>query len=92
MPLAMLNTADAQAAITRAALNASGELQIMLLESLAESATQHGNLLPGDLTDGVLALVESTTGETALAAAQAHGALTLPTQKAVQMILQGQRG
>src|SRR3712207_9269932 len=37
-----------------------------------------------EVTDGLLRLVQESTGETAIAAARAHGALTLPTANAVQ--------
>ena len=83
-----IDNPDAQAAIAAAAFNASGETQIAQLIDLAESANAHGNLLPADMTDQLLELVKSSTGDTANAAAQAHGALALPTSNAVELIVQ----
>lgn len=85
--LALIDSPRAQEALARVALETGGDLQIALLNSLGESATHHGNLLSEQLTDQLLQLVEKSDGDTALAAARAHGALTLPTQNAVQLIV-----
>lgn len=85
--LALIDDPQAQAALAQAALSASGQVQVALLGSLAESATYFGNHLDQQLTDRLLQLVQTSTDETAIAAARAHGALTLPTSNAVQMIL-----
>src|SRR5690606_15312730 len=84
--LALLDTAEAQEALAEAALGATGELQVALLNDLADSATHHGNQVSGDQLARLLELVQGSTGDTAIAAARAHGALTPPTQNAVQMI------
>ncbi|MFP4144388.1 MAG: HEAT repeat domain-containing protein [Phycisphaeraceae bacterium] len=86
--LALIDDSQAQRALAEAALAQSSDLQIQLLESLAESATYFGNLLPESRTQELLDLVQNAEGETAIAAAEAHGALTLPTANAVQMILE----
>ena len=85
--LALLDDPEAQASLADAALAASDQTQVSLLQSLAKSANDHGNLIPAQSSDRVLDLVKSSTGETANAAAQAHGALALPTRNAVDLIL-----
>lgn len=85
--LAMIDDATAQKALADAALAESGDLQIALLDSLAQSATAFGNKLDKSQTDELLQLVQQSSGDTALAAARAHGALALPTANAVQMIV-----
>ncbi len=85
--LSLINNADAQQAVAAAALTAGGDEQISLLDSLSESATYFGNLLKPAQLDQITELVESSTGDTALAAARAYGALGLPTSDAVKMIL-----
>jgi hypothetical protein len=85
--LAMINSARAQEAIARTALEIAGDLQVLLLNSLAESATHHGNLVSSQTSDRVLRLIQETDGDNALAAARAHGALSLPTQNAVRLIV-----
>ncbi len=90
--LAIFNDADAQAAIANAALAKSGPVQVSLLDSLAESARRFGNMLPPATTGKLTDLVRTATGDLALAASRAHGALTLPTQNAVKNILADERG
>ncbi|MEM9883761.1 MAG: HEAT repeat domain-containing protein [Planctomycetota bacterium] len=85
--LSKLDDPTAQAAVATAAINADGEVQVNHLVSLAESANAHGNLIPAAMSDDVLALVRTSEGPTAIAAAQAHGALALPTRNAVDLIL-----
>ena len=84
---ASMDERDAQEALARVALNGSGEVQVAHLRDLAESAARHGNLLSAQRGDELLALVKASDGELALAAAEAHGALTLPTEHAVELIL-----
>lgn len=84
---ASLDDRFAQEALARVALEGPGEVQVAHLRSLAASATRHGNLLPASRGDDLLALVSNSDGEVALAAAAAHGALTLPTEHAVTLIL-----
>jgi len=85
--LAVIDTAEAQQAIAQAALNGSGDLQLALLGSLADSATHHGNLLEARQAERAHEMVQANTGDLAIAAARAHGALSLPTERAVDMIL-----
>ncbi len=86
--LAVINHSDSQQSIAAAALAESGRLQLELLADLADSATYFGNMLEQRTTDQLLQLVESPDNELAVAAARAHGALTLPTSNAVQMIVE----
>ncbi|QDU71954.1 hypothetical protein [Mucisphaera calidilacus] len=82
-----LPSATAQIALADAALRASGEVQLSLLASLAESARYNGNKLDDRLIRGVRELVVSSEGALALEAARAHGALTLPTESGVEQVL-----
>lgn len=90
--LALIESSEAQRALARRAFAESGELQIVMLQRLGDSANHHGNLLAQRQSQELRALVESSTGETAIAAARAHGALALPTANAVNMILDGAQG
>ncbi len=84
--LALIDDADAQAALADSALSTDGELQLAMLDHLAETATYFGNMLEVGTTDRILDLVENSDGELAIAAARAHGALSLPTSNAVQLL------
>jgi len=88
--LAVIDEQSAQQAIAEAAFDPARPmaLRITLLESLSESARFHGNYLTQRQLDGLLNIVKTSRGDMAEAAAQAHGALTLPTSNAVQMIVQ----
>ncbi len=86
--LAMLDSADAQKAVATAALASSDpQVQVPMLKNLATSANTFGNRLEASHTDRLLELVKTGDGDTALAAAQAHGALQLPTSHAVELLL-----
>ncbi len=87
--LSLLDNQAAQQAIATAALDdtRSETLRIALLGSLAESATYYGNQMDVTQTDRLLALVKEATGPLAVAASRAHGAMTLPTSNAVQLIV-----
>jgi hypothetical protein len=86
--LAMLDSSDAQKAVATAALAANAPaIQVPMLENLATSANTFGNRLDKAQLDRVLELVKTSDGEVALAAAQAHGALQLPTGNAVELLL-----
>ncbi|MCE9590475.1 MAG: hypothetical protein K8S99_08130 [Planctomycetes bacterium] len=88
--LATVNSADGQIAVGDAALDAARpqELRIALLQSLAKSATLMGNHLNEVQLGKLLETIKTSQGELALAAAKAHGALTLPTANVVQLIEQ----
>ncbi|HCD31508.1 MAG TPA: hypothetical protein DER01_03815 [Phycisphaerales bacterium] len=86
--LALFGNLNAQQAICNAALDSkrSGKVQVSLINSLALSATHHGNLLTDVQIDKILKIVQTAKGEKAQAAARAHGALTLPASHVVEMI------
>lgn len=84
--LAELDDQAAQEALAEAALSQTGELQVALLNSLARSATLHGNLLGDRVYAQLLELMAGSQGDTAVAAARAAGALRPPTSFTVQAI------
>lgn len=84
--LALLGNEAAQQALVDAALNTSDQVQVSLLDSLAKSAQHHGNLATEAQTKALLQLVKDSTGDTAIAAAKAHGSLMLSTANAVSLI------
>jgi HEAT repeat protein len=84
--LALIDNGDAQRALAETALSTEGDLQLAMLASLADSATYFGNHLSTDQTDRILELVQASSGDLAIAAARAHGALSLPTANAVKLL------
>lgn len=86
--LSRIDDPTAQAAIAANAIGRTGEVQIAHLIDLAESANAHGNLISAQMSDDILMLVKTAEApELAVAAAQAYGALVLPTRHAVDLIL-----
>lgn len=86
--LERLDSATAQQGLAKAALARVGDVQVSQLNSLADSARSFGNKLERDTTDQLITLVNSASGETALAAARALGALTeRPTSDTSKFIL-----
>ena len=87
--LAMVATPDAQRIIADGALEVIRPIKtrVALLNSLSESAALHGNHLGQAQIEALLNLVKTSRGELAIAAAKAHGALSLPTSHVVEMLL-----
>ena len=86
--LAQIDSADAQQGLAAAGSSRVGDVQIAMLNALAESAKSYGNKLDRESTDALIALVKSSAGETALSAARALGALTeRPTSDTTGFIL-----
>ena len=85
--LAALPDPAAQQALGDAALAADVQQQIPLLDALAESATLHGNLLRPNTVADLGNLAASAEGETAIAAGTVYGALALPADVAVTVLL-----
>lgn len=86
--LELMDSATAQQGLADAALTRVGDVQVALLDALAESAKSFGNKLSRATIDKLIALVDSAKGETALAAARALGALTeRPTSDTTGFIL-----
>lgn len=88
--LAMLPGARAQEALAAGAMNVTrgNTVRVAILESLAASAKRHGARLSAEQTEKLLELVKTAKGPLADAAAQAHGALNLPTANAVRTIVE----
>jgi hypothetical protein len=86
--LALIDSPDTQNALAEAALSLEGDLQLSMLASLADSATYFGSHLDAGQTDRLLELVNTGSGDLAIAASRAHGALSLPTANAVKLLTQ----
>ncbi|MEM6551511.1 MAG: hypothetical protein AAF750_05225 [Planctomycetota bacterium] len=84
--LAHLDSDAAQQALLTSAANGFGDLQVALLNSLADSARNFGSRLTPAQAQSLTELVTTADGDTALAASRAHGALALPTSQSVQSI------
>lgn len=84
--LALLESATAQQALADASMKLTGDLQIAILNSLADSATNYGNLLKPEQSEALSKLVGESRGALGEAASRAHGALSLPTSQAVLLI------
>ncbi len=87
--LALLEGETAQRALAEAGLDAALDplLRTSLLQSLAENAKRYGALLSDHQGRKLLELVGQATGPLADAAAEAHGALDMPTDSGVQLIV-----
>jgi hypothetical protein len=85
--VALLASARAQCALADAALAATGDDQAALLRALAASARTGGNRLQPRHVDGLRSLIAASSGDTAVAAGQAWGALDLPAAESVGLIL-----
>lgn len=86
--LARIDSPTAQQGLAEAGLTRVGEVQVAVLNSLAESARNYGNQLDRATTDKLIDLVDSARGDAALAAARALGALTeRPTSDTTNFIL-----
>jgi hypothetical protein len=86
--LSLLNSNAAQQAIADMALD-SGQpegLRIRYLGDLAYSAKRFGRLLSDRQIDLLLNLVDQARGDLADAAAEAYGALDMPTAHGVELI------
>ncbi len=88
--LSLIDTPQAQRAIADTALDStrSVSLRVAMLESLSESARFFGNYLTDIQLAKLLDLVKTGRGDLVIAAAQAHGSLTLPTSNLVQLIVE----
>lgn len=86
--LAQIESEAAQQGLAAAGLSRVGDVQIAMLNALAESAKAYGSKIDRETTDALIALVKSSAGETALSAARALGALTeRPTSDTTGFIL-----
>ncbi|MHC5075993.1 MAG: HEAT repeat domain-containing protein [Planctomycetota bacterium] len=89
--LARFNNPDAQRTIAQMALSETNQLNIRIaaFQSLAVSAKIHANLLDDELINAIYALVSSEQIDPQLrsAAAQAFGALNLPSHQIKNLII-----
>lgn len=86
--LAQIDSASAQQGLASAGTSRVGDVQIAMLNALAESAKAYGSKLDREATDALINLVKTSAGETALSAARALGALTeRPTSDTTWFIL-----
>ena len=84
--LALIDSDRAQRVLFDAALAASDEEQIDLLDRVAESVKRFGDRTEPRHVEGLLNLITSSGGYTAEAAARVHGALVLPSGTAIELI------
>lgn len=85
--LSQIKGEDVQQALATAAMaTGDSELKISFLESLATNARLFGAHLTEQQYDQLIALVDSASGDVAVAAAEAYGALNLPTTRSAQSI------
>jgi hypothetical protein len=85
--VAMINSERAQRALIDAALAASGDEQVGLLQSVAQGARRFGPKATAAQSDAIRELVRSASGANADAASAAFGALGMPSSEAVKLIL-----
>jgi hypothetical protein len=84
--LALIDSRRAQRTLFDAALAASGEEQIDLLDRVAASVKRHGDRTDERHVEALLDLVVNSSGRTAEAAARVHGALDLPAGPALKLV------
>jgi hypothetical protein len=85
--VSMVPGVKSQQALLDAALNATGDDQIDLLDFVAASARRFGNSVASRQVDALRALIAGSTGDTADAAGRAYGALDLGPEESVKLIL-----
>lgn len=85
--LAVTPTDEAQRRLLDAALAAAEGEQVELLDRVAASARRFGNRAEPRQINALLALIESSAGPVADAAARVHGAMNLPPANAVKLIV-----
>ena len=90
--LAVVNDAAAQGALAKFATDAAGDekVRIAAFAALAESIRTYGNQLADAASQAVLDVVQAPgSAELKNAAAQAAGAMNLPSEKIIQLIVPG---
>lgn len=85
--LALMDSDQAQQELFDAALAATDSEQIELLKRVADSVKRFGNRSQDRHVNALIHLVVNSTGRTAEAAAQVHGALNLPPASAIRLIV-----
>jgi len=85
--LSYVNERRAQVAIVDAALTASGNQRVQLVNIASQSAKRFGNMLENRQVQQMIEMAENATGEEATAAAAFIGSLNLPGNRIVPLIL-----
>jgi hypothetical protein len=85
--LAHVDQKRTQVAVMDAALNASGDERVALLDKVADSAKRFGNHLEPRQVERLLEVASRGEGEEATAAAALVGALNLPNDNLIPLIL-----
>ncbi len=85
--LSHIGARRAQDALMNAALSASGQERVELLRAVTDSAKRYGNMLEDVQVRRLVELAETSEGETATAAAALMGALDLPHDRLVPLIV-----
>jgi HEAT repeat protein len=88
--LATMSAPDAQRAIAEMAMDAAAaeDIRLEAFSALGESARRFGNSLTDKQAAGIVKLVTSGTGALRTAAAEILGALSLPSEKVKDLILE----
>ena len=86
MILAMIDGRQPQRTLFDAAMAATGDEQLDLLDAVAESVKRFGDHSDPRHVAALLDLITNSGGETAEAAARVAGALNLPTRTAIELI------
>lgn len=89
--LAMIDRADAQRTLAAAAFDASGSERIALLDTLAISARNFGQLMSDELVTQLVEIAETGADDEATSAAAVVGALGVSREDVVRLILAGGR-
>ncbi|MBX3358858.1 MAG: HEAT repeat domain-containing protein [Phycisphaeraceae bacterium] len=87
--LSYINDKRAQVAIMDAAMGASGDERVALIDKVTSSAKRYGNLLEPRQVTRIIEIVNTTSGAEATAAAALMGALSLPNSDLIPLILNG---
>ncbi|MEO1584549.1 MAG: hypothetical protein AAFR96_08250 [Planctomycetota bacterium] len=89
--LAMIDRPDAQRELAQASLDAIGSERVALLDLLALSARQHGELMGSQYVAELVNIAETGADDEATAAAAVIGALGVSREDVVRLILAGGR-
>ena len=87
----MIDRVDAQRTLAAAAFDAAGSERIALLDALAVSARNHGQLMSDELLTQLVEIAETGADDEATSAAAVVGALGASREDVVRLILAGGR-
>lgn len=89
--LSMIDRPDAQRTLAQAAFDAAGDERVALLDSLAVSARNYGQLMSDEYVAQLVEIAETGADDEATAAAAVIGALGASREDVVRLILAGGR-